>query len=200
MLVDEESTYFVCKSNLMSYTGVCTYTWREEGGSVDAYTKAETNELLADKMDLAPLNPTAEQIADMPDGQPYRISNSRESYLVFKGTGGGTFRNDNYNSKHYLQHGKYESQIDINQDTYTVISPIVQRKLGELLFDAGTSMPYLCGMTSSISAHYYRLEQTLYKCKAVSANPSDFFYPSEKCMVDYVEAKIGDIETLLSEV
>lgn len=72
MLVDGESTYFVCRSsNLVSYTGVCTYTWREEGGSVDAYTKAETNELLADKMDLAPLNPTAEQIAAMPSGQLY---------------------------------------------------------------------------------------------------------------------------------
>jgi hypothetical protein len=61
MLVDEESTYYVCKSNVMSYTGVCTYTWREEGGAGDA----------SNKMDLAPLNPTAEQIAAMPNGQLY---------------------------------------------------------------------------------------------------------------------------------
>lgn len=67
----EEPTYYICKSAALLSTGVCTYTWREEGGSVDAYTKAETNALLADKMDLAPLNPTAEEITAMPSGQIY---------------------------------------------------------------------------------------------------------------------------------
>lgn len=43
-------------------------------GSIDLsdyYTKEETAELLSTKMDLAPLNPTAEQIASMPSGQVY---------------------------------------------------------------------------------------------------------------------------------
>lgn len=168
-------------------------------GSIDLsdyYTKEETAELISDKMDLAPLNPTAEQIAAMPDGQPYRVSNAREAYLFFKGTGGGKFYNDAYNSKHYLQNGKYSSQIGINQDTYTETSPIVQPLLCEMLLGAA-NMPYLCVMSSSSSATYSRLEQTSYKHKTVSANPSDYFYPSEKCMVDYVEAKIGNIGTAL---
>lgn len=97
----------------------------------------------------------------------------------------------------FLPHGKYSSQIDINQDTYRVTSPTVQPKLGELLLETNTNMPYLCGMLSGSNATYYRLEQTLYKRKTVSANPSNYFYPSEKCMVDYVEAKIGNIGTAL---
>lgn len=43
-------------------------------GSIDLsdyYTKEETADLLSDKMDLAPLNPTAEQIAALPVGQVY---------------------------------------------------------------------------------------------------------------------------------
>lgn len=43
-------------------------------GSIDLsdyYTKEETTELLSDKMDLAPINPTAEQIAAMAGGQIY---------------------------------------------------------------------------------------------------------------------------------
>lgn len=67
----DDPTYYICKSALMRSAGVCIYNWREEGGSIDAYTKAETNALLADKMDLAPINPTAEQIAAMLSGQLY---------------------------------------------------------------------------------------------------------------------------------
>lgn len=67
----DDPTYYICKSALMRSAGICIYNWREEGGSIDAYTKAETNALLADKMDLAPINPTAEQIAAMPNGQLY---------------------------------------------------------------------------------------------------------------------------------
>ena len=43
------------------HTVVYHYDWREEGGSGD----------LSAKMDLAPLNPTSEQIAAMPSGQIY---------------------------------------------------------------------------------------------------------------------------------
>lgn len=83
----DDPTYYICKSASMPSTGVCTYTWREEGGSIDAYTKAETNELLADKMDLAPLNPTAEQIAAMAGGQLYGDKIAQDEYdeaLAFK--------------------------------------------------------------------------------------------------------------------
>lgn len=176
-----------------------TITITDKNGTTTAEISDGEGGDASNKMDLAPLNPTAEQISAMPEGQPYRVSNAREAYLFFKGTGGGKFYNDAYNSKHYLQNGKYSSQIDINQDTYTETSPIVQPLLGELLLGAA-NMPYLCVMSSSSSAIYSRLEQTSYKHKTVSANPNDYFYPSEKCMVDYVEAKIGDIESLLSEV
>jgi len=75
--VGEPPTYYICKSGTMAATGVCTYIWREEGGSIDAYTKAETNALLADKMDLAPLNPTAQEIEAMPSGQLYDDTNKK---------------------------------------------------------------------------------------------------------------------------
>lgn len=45
----DDQTYYICKSASMLSTGVCTYIWREEGGSIDAYTKEEANALLADK-------------------------------------------------------------------------------------------------------------------------------------------------------
>lgn len=59
-------------------------------GSIDLsdyYTKEETAELLSDKMDLAPLNPTAEQIAAMADGQLYGDKIAQDEYdeaLAFK--------------------------------------------------------------------------------------------------------------------
>lgn len=139
MLVDGESTYYICKSGTMASTGVCTYTWREEGGGassgitiINTETVPESAEWgdsipasyagntgkagelayweedgyfwglcslatdpitgninynwvrqadeididnlksdIATKMDLAPLNPTAAQIAAMPNGQLY---------------------------------------------------------------------------------------------------------------------------------
>ena len=138
MLVDGESTYYICVSGNMADTGVCTYTWREEGGAssgitiINIETVPESSEWgdsipanyagntgkageiayweedgyfwglcslatdpitgninynwvqqadeididnlksdIATKMDLAPLNPTAAQIAAMPSGQIY---------------------------------------------------------------------------------------------------------------------------------
>jgi hypothetical protein len=72
--------------------------WSKIGsGSIDLsdyYKKAETNALLADKMDLASLNPTAAQIAAMPSGQLYGdtvnhkgvITNGNESAQEFYDT------------------------------------------------------------------------------------------------------------------
>nr|WP_316614629.1 hypothetical protein [uncultured Ruminococcus sp.] len=59
----DEFTYYICEDAVLNShnTGICYYVWREEGGSGN----------LSTKMDLAPLNPTAEQIADMPAGQLY---------------------------------------------------------------------------------------------------------------------------------
>jgi len=57
----DDPTYYICKSASMPNTGVCTYTWREEGGAGD----------VSNKMDLAPLNPTAQEIEAMPSGQLY---------------------------------------------------------------------------------------------------------------------------------
>ena len=93
----DDPTYYICKSASMSSTGVCTYTWREEGGSVDAYTKAETNELLADKMDLAPLNPTAKQIAALPAGQLYDDSVNHKGVIK----GGQEFYSTEYINENY---------------------------------------------------------------------------------------------------
>ena len=189
---EEKTFYFLPKIVSKPQNGYDEYIYVNDSWELMGSTDVD----LSGYMTLAPINPTAEEIAAMPDGQPYRVSNSREAYVVLKGEGGGIFRNSNYNEKTFLPHGKYASQININQDTYTVTSPIVQPLLGELLLDAANT-PYLCVMSSRSSAIYSRLEQTSYKHKTVSANPSDYFYPSEKCMVDYVEAKIGSIGTAL---
>ena len=93
----DDPTYYICKSASMPSTGVCTYTWREESGSVDAYTKAETNALLADKMDLAPLNPTAEQIASMPSGQLYGDTANHKGVIK----DGQEFYDTEYINSHY---------------------------------------------------------------------------------------------------
>lgn len=103
----DDQTYYICKSASMSSTGVCTYVWREEGGSIDAYTKAKTNELLADKMDLAPLNPTAEQIAGMPSGQLYSDTVNHKGVLKTNGQypyqNGQEFYDSVYIDQHYKQ-------------------------------------------------------------------------------------------------
>ena len=59
----DESTYYICEDAVLnSYnTGICYYVWREEGDSGDISTK----------MDLAPINPTDEQLAAMSVGQLY---------------------------------------------------------------------------------------------------------------------------------
>ena len=88
----DDPTYYICKYAFMQSTGVCIYNWREEGGSIDAYTKAETNALLVDKMDLAPLNPTAQEIEDMPDGQLYGDENSHKGIIK----GGQSFYDTTY--------------------------------------------------------------------------------------------------------
>ena len=93
----DDPTYYICKSASMPSTGVCTYTWRKEGGSIDAYTKAETNALLADKMDLAPLNPTAEQIAALPSGQLYSDTANHKGTIK----GGQSFYDSVYIDENY---------------------------------------------------------------------------------------------------
>ena len=107
MLVDGESTYYICVSGNMADTGVCTYTWREEGGSIDAYTKAETNALLADKMDLAPLNPTAQEIEAMPSGQLYSDTVNHKGIIK----GGQSFYDTEYINNNYYEAATVDAKI-----------------------------------------------------------------------------------------
>jgi hypothetical protein len=77
-MVDSDSEkHFTLNSVQMSqmsfHTVVYHYDWREEGGAGDA----------SNKMDLAPLNPTYEQIAQMPFGQLY--SDTANHKAVIKG-------------------------------------------------------------------------------------------------------------------
>lgn len=61
-------------------------------GSIDLsdyYTKEETAELLSDKMDLAPLNPTAQEIEAMPSGQVF-IPNDSDIAVGVKTAAAGT--------------------------------------------------------------------------------------------------------------
>lgn len=116
--VDEPPTYYICKSGNMASTGVCTYTWREEGGAVDAYTKAETNELLADKMDLAPFNPTAQEIEAMPSGQLYSDTVNHKG--VLKGNAGYGLDQEFFDSEYMKQNyrrihqSRYTNPIAVN--------------------------------------------------------------------------------------
>ena len=105
--VDEPPTYYICKSGTWRLQGVCTYTWREEGGSIDAYTKAETNALLADKMDLAPLNPTAQEIEAMPSGQLYSDTVNHKGIIK----GGQSFYDTEYINNNYYEAATVDAKI-----------------------------------------------------------------------------------------
>lgn len=63
----------------------------------NTYTKTETNTLLADKMGLAPLNPTAQEIEAMPSGQLYGDNANHKSIIK----GGQSFYDTVYIDENY---------------------------------------------------------------------------------------------------
>lgn len=79
------------------HTVVYHYDWREEGGSGD----------LSAKMDLAPINPTAEEIAALPAGQLYGDMSNHKGILKTNGQypyqNGQEFYDSVYIDQHYKQ-------------------------------------------------------------------------------------------------
>ena len=144
----DDPTYYICKSASMPSTGVCTYTWREEGGSIDAYTKAETNELLADKMDLAPLNPTAEQIAALPVGQVYGDTANHKGTIK----GGQSFYDSVYIDENYRR-----TFIDNEYNPpYRVPSSVNDFQIGDMWVNTGQMRSFtLVSISTSDNFKHY---------------------------------------------
>lgn len=149
------------------------------------YTRTQVNSLISTKMDLAPLNPTAEQIAAMPAGQLY---------------------SDTVNHKGVVKGGQefYDTTVVVrvfeNNDGQ---SPPLQTFSDDAKYHVGNIWINLSYQSGE------RVCTALYICKNVWA-ASNFNWQyrwlclyganSEYYTKAEIDSMIGDIETLLSEV
>lgn len=95
-------------------------------GSIDLsdyYTKEETADLISDKMDLAPLNPTAEQIAALSSGQLYSDTANHKGVVK----GGQEFYDTNYIDEYYRR--VFESEY---LPPNTVVNGDLGLKIGDI--------------------------------------------------------------------
>ena len=136
MVDSDPEKHFTLDSEQISlisfHTVVYHYDWREEGGSGD----------LSAKMDLAPLNPTSEQIAALPAGQIFYDGDERS--LILKD---GRFSFTYFPTKAYVDIALYEKQKRIffehpkglwsNDSTPSTHEDGSEYEVGDLFFYGG---------------------------------------------------------------